>query len=327
MIHLPPELTALLRSLSTTPHDQPHTWGAWTITPIYGGANNRLVRAVRPAADLAVKWTIRDDRDRAGREAGALAALQALGLDLAPSLVFLDRTSYPLPVVVQTWLPGETLDVPNTDAAWEALVAHYAAIHQVTPARLAAPLPNAVLSAASADAARQLVWAQMGRVPDRARPAVLQSLVARLDAWRMPVWVPTAPCLLRCDPHIRNFVRQGNALASVDWENSGWGDPAFEIADLIVHPSYLGITPARWAWVCDTYARMSPDQGVQTRITTYRVCLLVWWVARLARMVYEVPRGLDERLVVRPADWEAETARKLDYYAAASNTALHEVGA
>lgn len=33
--------------------------------------------------------------------------------------------------------------------------------------------------------------------------------------------------------------------------------------------------------------------------------MLVWWVARFARTLYEVPRGGDQRLAGRPASWQA----------------------
>jgi hypothetical protein len=35
--------------------------------------------------------------------------------------------------------------------------------------------------------------------------------------------------------------------------------------------------------------------------------MLVWWTARLARTLYEVPRGGDQRLAPRSAAWQAET--------------------
>jgi hypothetical protein len=50
-------------------------WQNWQISQISGGANNLPYRASSPDGDFAVKFTIRDRRDRAGREYGALLAL------------------------------------------------------------------------------------------------------------------------------------------------------------------------------------------------------------------------------------------------------------
>ena len=109
-------------------------WGIWRIANIDGGRNNRLYRASCALGDLVVKFTIRDERDRAGREFGALTALRQAGLELAPIPLLLDRDRYALPVVVQTWLTGDVSDaVPASDDDWEKIVRHLVAVHSVTP--------------------------------------------------------------------------------------------------------------------------------------------------------------------------------------------------
>ncbi|HEV2126494.1 MAG TPA: hypothetical protein VGW38_27365, partial [Chloroflexota bacterium] len=60
----------------------------------------------------------------------------------------------------------------------------------------------------------------------------------------------------------------------------------------------------------------------RTRVRTYHCLLLVFWVARFARALYEVPRGLDRRLATRPAAWHAETTAKYDYYLQRARAAL-----
>src|SRR5262245_19297074 len=98
--------------------------------------------------------------------------------------------------------------------------------------------------------------------------------------------------------------------ASVDWENSGWGDPAFEIADLIAHPAYEHVAWDRWEQLVGAYAERRGDRSAGVRIRAYYTMMLVWWVVRCARYLYEVPRGLDPRLASRPADWYEETQRR-----------------
>jgi hypothetical protein len=111
-------------------------------------------------------------------------------------------------------------------------------------------------------------------------------------------------------------LRRSSGWASVDWENSGWGDPAFEIADLITHPAYEAVAQARWDWLIDAYVERTGDRTAALRARTYLTILLAWWVVRLARYLYEVPRGLDQRLVSHPPDWQAETERKYARYVA-----------
>lgn len=51
-----------------------------------------------------------------------------------------------------------------------------------------------------------------------------------------------------------------------------------------------------------------------TRIQTYYPLMLIWWVARLARALYEIPRGQDQRLAPRDPDWQQQGEQKLAYY-------------
>src|SRR5262249_38696060 len=104
-------------------------WSEWHLDPLSGGRNNLLYRASSQHGDFAVKFTIRDDRDRAGSEYRALLALQQAGLDVAPRPVLLEQTLYRQPVVVQTWIDGERVGVaPTSDEDWRALMRHYVAV-------------------------------------------------------------------------------------------------------------------------------------------------------------------------------------------------------
>lgn len=198
-------------------------WQGWAIARVTGGANSLLFRATGPLGDLAVKFTMRDERRRAVREYGALLALQRAGLAVAPRPVFLDYERYPHPAVVQTWLEGEVrASPPGTDAEWEDLLQLYATIHALTPARTAVPLAGAVVNAASPAACRELVQRQAELLPPQARPAELERLLRRWEAASLPNWPPPPVGLCRVDANTLNFVRRPGGWASVDWDNSGW---------------------------------------------------------------------------------------------------------
>lgn len=299
-------------------------WRGWRVGPVAGAGNNRLYRATAGDTDLAIKFTIPGERDRAGREYGALLALREAGLDLAPRPLLLERSRYAWPVVVQTWLEGEVVaDPPAADDDWLALLRHYAAAHRLTPERTAVRLPDAVLTMRSAAEGLGRTGEQLARVPPEEQPAALRDLVARAERTTFPDWPAPPPALCRADPNPRNILRRPGSWASVDWENAGWGDPAFEIADLLAHPAYLAVSPARREWVIATYSDLRPaDPGAATRIRAYYPLCLVWWVARLARTLYEVPRGLDLRLVAPAADWEARARANYARYAERAKEAL-----
>ncbi len=215
-------LNPLLDHLASQSPQAPESWQDWQITRIDGGQNNLLYRATNPLCDLAVKFTIHDERDRAGREYNALLTLQRAGFDLAPMPILLDRTSYPQPVVVQSWLAGTvSADLPTTDAQWLQMVQHLATLHSITPHPGRDEILPAVLTAYNAEQGRDLVRQQLVRIPSAEQPAELQALFQRFAQTAFPTW-PTPPTVLcRVDCQLLNFVRRADRFLSVDWENSG----------------------------------------------------------------------------------------------------------
>lgn len=316
-------LLPLLDYLATSGSRAPETWEEWAIRPVAGAGNNRLYRVTGPVGTCAVKFTIRDARDRAGREYETLSLLQALRLDIAPQPLLLERDRYPHPVLVQTWLEGEVSAAPPaTDAEWQQLIEHFVTIHAIRPGQTPGPLRPAVLTMTDAPAGLDRIRQQRAVIPADRQPTGLGTLLRRTEAIAFPTWPAPALTLCRCDPNILNFVRRPGWWLSVDWENSGWGDPAFEIADLMAHPAYAAVPDSRWAWVRATYAALRQDGAVIPRIRVYYVLTLLWWVARLARSLYEIPAGRDQRLVERPADWQTDIQAKYAAYVRRATTAL-----
>jgi len=308
-------LAPLLDHLAMADLQDRTQWQQWQIERIRGGANNVLYRVTSEEADLAVKFTIRDARDRAGREYGALLALQQVGLNIAPKPLLLERERFPQPVVVQQWLAGTVLDEPPVhDEEWGALLEHLCAIHSLTPDMLKSPLPPVVLTMLSAAGGRTRIQENVDRIPPNQRPKSLQMLLTHLDRTTFPAWGQVQPHLCRGDCNANNFLRRTSGWASVDWEYSGWGDSAFELADLLTAPSFRQMTPARRQWVIDTYSARSTDPAVATRIRTYYRLMLVWWVTRFARSLYEIPLGRDQRLASRSPNWQEENEAAYESY-------------
>lgn len=299
------DLTAHLACLNSPPEaDTILNWQGWQISPVQGGRNGRVFRATHDQADLAVKFTARDQHDRAGREYQALQALAEAGLDIAARPLLLDRDRHPIPVVVMTWLDGMVADEPPTsEDAWRRLVEHLITVHTLTPATTAVQFQEATLSMRSPEDGIARIHQEIAVIPSADRPRALQVLMERFEAAAFPAWPPVPSALRRGDPNIRNFVQRPGPWASVDWEYSGWSDPAFEVAELTTHVAYLDVPAERWEWLCRLYAGTSPDPGVTERIPVYVALMYGWWVGRLGRMLYQVPRGLDERPAPWPEGW------------------------
>ena len=307
-------LQPLLDFLSAQRLSEPTMWDRWQITPIRGGANSLVYRATAPDNDLAIKFMVRDSRQRAQREFCALTALPQSGLAIAPSPILLEDTCYAQSVMVQSWLHGQVIDAPPaTEAEWQRLVEQHALIHSVAADKTDLPL-RAVISPNSLAGCHQALHTQLQFIPGEKRTPELQALSERFYALPIQEW-PTAPAMLcHDDANITNFVRRSGLWATVDWENSGWGDPTFDIADLMAHPGYMTVGHDRWHWVVQTYCDMIGQTIAARRIWIYYQMMLVWWVARLERALYEIPAGLDPRLVERPPTWQRDILNKRKHY-------------
>jgi hypothetical protein len=149
----------------------------------------------------------------------------------------------------------------------------------------------------------------------------------RLEVHPFPSWPATPTALRRGDPNVRNIVQRPGSWASVDWEYSGWSDPACEMADLIAHVAYLEVPAERWEWVSDLYASLMPnDPGVASRIPVYTALMYGFWAGRLGKMAYQVPRGLDDRLAPWPDGWLDHVQRTYERYLELANRALALTG-
>ena len=302
-------------------------WQHWDIDSVGGGANNRVYRAVsrENGQALAIKFYIRDARDRAGREFATLTLLHQLGHIRVPQALWLERfADRPAlaPAVVQTWLSGEVSpNPPENDADWHRLIEHLRAVHQVRP-QPGRELSDVVLTMNSAADGLHAIDEQMALFPASAQPPALQRLRAAAQAYTWPTWPKPQQCLCRGDTNTSNFVRSPTGWGSVDWEYSGWGDPAFEVADLMAMPPYQTVSEDRWAWVLALYMADVTDPYFELRVQTYRRIMFLWWVARFARAEYEIPRRLDRRLAEPAPEANAQRQFNLNSYLKLAQQAL-----
>lgn len=292
-------------------------WCGWEISRINGSGNNILYRATGHGCDWAVKFTIRDERRRAWREFQALTVLQEAGLSIAPKPILLDESRCAQPVVVQSWLEGEVTAVPpQTDSEWHLLLDHYAVLATVSPQTTSVTMLEAGINFNGIKHGLQHIYAHLQMLPESHQPTILCQLIPAVEKMASTIEQEVEPVLGLCrvDGNTLNFVRRADQWLSVDWENCGWGDPAFEIVDLMCHPAYLDVPWPRWEWVMWQYAAKVGDETAVIRIQNTYPVLLVWWIIRLARFLYEVPRGKDERLVQRPDNWQDDIEQKMERY-------------
>ena len=245
-------------------------WQDWHIRRVGGGMNGLLFRAFGPAGDVAVKFAIRDVRDRAGREWAALSMLAGKSATLAPRPLLLERDRYPHQVIVQSWLDGESSEAAPADAvAWDALCRHLLEVHSLPMSPGHPAIRPVVLPVTSASDALRAISFQHNRMHRTDWPPAVNNLVDQALSLSWPRWPPPPLRFCRGDPNIRNFIRRPLSWASVDWEYSGWGDPAFEIADFLVHAAHVTWPHRRTRLLVDLYCANSGDTTIRERIPVY----------------------------------------------------------
>jgi thiamine kinase-like enzyme len=76
----------------------------------------------------------------------------------------------------------------------------------------------------------------------------------------------------------------------VDWENSGWADPAFDIADMLAQPAYFDLSDSHREWIRETYAKMMRDDLAVGRIQIYENLMNVFWLIVLSTRLMNPPK-------------------------------------
>ena len=297
-------LSPLLDYLHSESPRRTEDWRGWRITPVADTVSGRTYLVEGGDVPLGVKFATRDHLDRAGTEYGCLSALQATIPGIAPEPVLLERDRYSRPGVVRTWLSGEVVeDIPEDERSWEAILGHFLAVHSLTPETVprqtVASVPVAALTALSAGEVLTLLGEHLAReLPPDERPGELSALVEEIEGAEYPYWESQAQVLCHGDPNRYNFLLRRDAKGlrclSIDWEYGGWGDPAFEIANLISAPTMVKMPEERKEWLITGYAARSSDETVATRIRAYYPVVLAWWAVRFARFLVETPPGDEE---------------------------------
>ncbi|MDY6876204.1 MAG: aminoglycoside phosphotransferase family protein [Chloroflexota bacterium] len=300
-----------------------------TVRHVTGGANNALYRIETDGRYFACKLCVADERRRTAREYGALRLLQAAGLDVAPRPLWLDesRTIVPFPAVVYRWLIGEHLSPSPAAQQLAALLESYHRIHTLRQCdHDSFGLPDAwfhwfdfapYLVELDSFLAEYGAWLATTE-PDgqylRDRLAQLvdgcaQALTtASVDPGRECVPL----CLCRVDPNLANGVwGQDSRLRWVDWEYSGWGDPALDLAELRWHAALAELSAPQQAWLRENYRRPAGDPGFGERLVVWDRLLATRWPFLILRWLWSEHHGSDRVRLTHPTYDKVEMRARL----------------
>jgi hypothetical protein len=103
-----------------------------------------------------------------------------------------------------------------------------------------------------------------------------------------------ALCLCRADVNLANTVLgQDGRLRWVDWEYSGWGDPALDLSELRWHAALAGLDEAQHRWLREEYRRPADDAYFAPRLWVWDHIIVTRWAFLLLRGLWSRHNGPD----------------------------------
>ena len=306
------------------------TEGSLTIQRVTGGNNNALYRIEADGQVIACKLCVADQRRRAACEYAALRLFQPAGLDVAPEPLGLDESCevVPYPAVVYRWLPGEPLGPALTDAQLEALLASIQLMHTLEPGDCTEMADSwfhwfdfSLYLAELNDFHTQ--YSRWLATSDPDGNGLTNRLARLLNACKQfiatthvnPGRDRIALRICRADTNLANAIWNGeHQVRWVDWEYSGWGDPALELAELRWHAAMTGLSDHQHAWLRARYQRPRDDDYFDERLAVWDRIITTRWCFLILRALWSAHNGPDRaRLSRLPADPAQLRARFIQF--------------
>lgn len=292
----------------------------WQIRQIARGMNGIIYRmqfvgrrhSYGDFSDVAIKFCKLDSRNRAAREYASTMALHTAGQGISPKPLHIEHEPGGLSgvsLLVSTWVPGKPLEgppAPQDKRKWRDILYALSAAHKLKPERTSTPIADAIMPIYNPVDLAVVLEERRARLPNGLLGALTHEQINQLlqlvissapEQWGINVPVG----LILCDPNPHNMLAHDGLIRLVDWENSGWADPAFEIADLCAQPLYFDLPEETRAWIRAEHGRILNDKTLAQRAEIYERMMNIFWVLK---MTDALTGGVSDRLdgVVRPSE-------------------------
>jgi Phosphotransferase enzyme family len=236
------------------------------------------VKRFRTAVGADKRWLYGDEPRREWR---ALNLLARYAPGLAPRPIRAELDADP-PLIAMSRLPGEPLGIrPVTEAQEDAIATALNRLHHAIPLSVLAtveraPASTRLLRERVRDMANACNAGRLDPLPRQAHRAAL--------GWLDSGWAEghssttKLPVFAQCDGNLANHLWDGHRVHLVDFETSGRGERATELADFVEHITvwaHAGIN-------AETFLdRFDLDAGERQQITQLRRLNAAFWVMRL----------------------------------------------
>jgi thiamine kinase-like enzyme len=117
----------------------------------------------------------------------------------------------------------------------------------------------------------------------------------RLSSMRVDLdWGAFPVSLCHVDPNSNNAILGADGRVRwVDWEYSGWGDPALDLAEFRWHMAYADLSAGQQAWFREAYQPSRADASFPQRLAFWDNLLAVRWPLLLLRWLWSRELGPD----------------------------------
>jgi thiamine kinase-like enzyme len=107
--------------------------------------------------------------------------------------------------------------------------------------------------------------------------------------------------LCHVDPNPGNMIwGPDGQMRWVDWEYSGWGDPALDLAEYRWHAGWLAAPEDQHDWLRDNYEPPAGDETFWERLAVWDRLLAARWPFLMLRWLYSARNGSERmRLTVQ----------------------------
>jgi aminoglycoside phosphotransferase len=240
--------------------------------------------------------------DEPRREWRALKLLARYAPGLAPEPIRAELDADP-PLIVMSQVPGEPLGTRLvTEAQEDAVAAALRRLHHAIPPSVLGTVERAPGSPQLIPArTREMALACNAGLLDPLPRQAYRAALAWLDSgWaERPASVSGQPVFAQCDPNLANHLWDGHRVHLVDFEASGRGDRATELADFVEHVTVWAHAGIHAEVFLD---RFDLNPGERRQITQLRRLFAAFWVMRLlpgGSAYHRNPPGTFERQASR----------------------------
>ncbi len=298
-----------------------------TVQRVTGGSNNALYQLTVDGQRFACKLCVQDERRRAAQEYFTLRLLETANLDLAPKPIFLDEscTVVPYPAVLYHWLTGASLAPPLTQRQLAAVLDSLQQIHALRRSNFQTDLTDSWFHWFDWSLYTQELQELLGTfgpwlAAHEVEGPTLYNRLAKLvkachavtrSAEVSPARERVTRCLCRVDPNLANTVwGPDERLRWVDWEYSGWGDPALDLVEFRWHAALSDLSVDQHRWLRANYRQPEDDADFRARVFVWDHIIAVRWCFLVLRHLWSQFNGPDRvRLTHHAADAQEVRSR------------------